>query len=314
MTTPDITSRQEKSLGLLTAKFVSLLQEAENGVLDIKCAADQLAVRQKRRIYDITNVLEGIGLIEKKSKNSIVWKGGGPGTNTQEFNDKAALLRGEIIELDQHEKLLDQHRQCVQQSIKNITEEITNYKLAYVKQEDICKCFQNDTLLVIQAPSGTQLEVPMPHMVEGEKKKYQIGLKSDNGPIYVLLVNQERENNSVQVVQVPPQVQENTLETTYPTNALRTIPVPSNSEIRIPSNNTLPEETSNVVMRAAKKIKTEIEQTEFAENVYNEARGNNTPVQNVGMRTRSSPIKSYNAIELPVLGSKRVPRKASARI
>ncbi|RXG72289.1 Transcription factor E2F4 [Armadillidium vulgare] len=111
MTTPDITSRQEKSLGLLTAKFVSLLQEAENGVLDIKCAADQLAVRQKRRIYDITNVLEGIGLIEKKSKNSIVWKGGGPGTNTQEFNDKAALLRGEIIELDQHEKLLDQHRQ-----------------------------------------------------------------------------------------------------------------------------------------------------------------------------------------------------------
>ena len=37
-------------------------------------AADQLAVRQKRRIYDITNVLEGIGLIEKKSKNSIQWK------------------------------------------------------------------------------------------------------------------------------------------------------------------------------------------------------------------------------------------------
>ena len=37
---------------------------------------------QKRRIYDITNVLEGIGLIEKKSKNNIQWKGcgecGGP--------------------------------------------------------------------------------------------------------------------------------------------------------------------------------------------------------------------------------------------
>lgn len=37
-------------------------------------AAEHLAVRQKRRIYDITNVLEGIGLIEKKSKNSIQWK------------------------------------------------------------------------------------------------------------------------------------------------------------------------------------------------------------------------------------------------
>ena len=29
---------------------------------------------QKRRIYDITNVLEGIGLIEKKLKNNIRWK------------------------------------------------------------------------------------------------------------------------------------------------------------------------------------------------------------------------------------------------
>jgi hypothetical protein len=29
---------------------------------------------QKRRIYDITNVLEGIGLIDKKSKNNIQWK------------------------------------------------------------------------------------------------------------------------------------------------------------------------------------------------------------------------------------------------
>ena len=30
---------------------------------------------QKRRIYDITNVLEGIGLIEKTMKNKIRWKG-----------------------------------------------------------------------------------------------------------------------------------------------------------------------------------------------------------------------------------------------
>ncbi|KAI2579104.1 E2F4 isoform 5 [Pan troglodytes] len=70
---PGTPSRHEKSLGLLTTKFVSLLQEAKDGVLDLKLAADTLAVRQKRRIYDITNVLEGIGLIEKKSKNSIQW-------------------------------------------------------------------------------------------------------------------------------------------------------------------------------------------------------------------------------------------------
>ncbi|KAG0722020.1 Transcription factor E2F4 [Chionoecetes opilio] len=197
-------SRQEKSLGLLTSKFVSLLQEAEDGVLDIKSAADQLAVRQKRRIYDITNVLEGIGLIEKKSKNSIVWKGGGPGSNTQEFTDRASMLKEEISELDQHEKMLDQHKQYVQQSIKNITEDLSNFKMAYVNHEDICNCFQGDTLLAIQAPSGTQLEVPVPQMLNGDKKKYQIHLKSESGPIYVLLVNQDQEHTAPLVVQVPP--------------------------------------------------------------------------------------------------------------
>merc|ERR1712212_1148239 len=65
----DPNSRFEKSLGLLTTRFVNLLQEAEDGILDLKKAADTLNVRQKRRIYDITNVLEGIGLIEKRSKN-----------------------------------------------------------------------------------------------------------------------------------------------------------------------------------------------------------------------------------------------------
>lgn len=39
------------------------------------------------------------------------------------------------------------------------------YSFAYVTHEDICSCFQGDTLLAIQAPSGTQMEVPIPEFV-----------------------------------------------------------------------------------------------------------------------------------------------------
>ena len=65
--------RYDNSLGLLTRKFVQLLRSSPTGILDLNFAAAQLEV-QKRRIYDITNVLEGVGLIEKNSKNNVRWR------------------------------------------------------------------------------------------------------------------------------------------------------------------------------------------------------------------------------------------------
>uniref|UniRef100_A0A8C5WJZ9 D-lactate dehydrogenase (cytochrome) n=1 Tax=Leptobrachium leishanense TaxID=445787 RepID=A0A8C5WJZ9_9ANUR len=152
-------------------------------------AADTLAVRQKRRIYDITNVLEGIGLIEKKSKNSIQWKGVGPGCNTREIADKLIDLKAELADLEQREQELDQQRMWVQQSIRNVTDDVQNTGLAYLTHEDLCCCFRGDTLLAIRAPSGTCLEVPVPEGINGQKK-FQIHLKSSTGPIEVLLQGQ----------------------------------------------------------------------------------------------------------------------------
>lgn len=64
--------RCEVSLGRLANLFIGLLSAAPDGVLDLKEAAIKLDTR-KRRIYDITNVLTGIHLIQKKSTNKIQW-------------------------------------------------------------------------------------------------------------------------------------------------------------------------------------------------------------------------------------------------
>ena len=54
----------------------------------------------------------------------------------------------------------------MQQSLKNVSVEDTeNEQLAYVTYEDVCRSFIGDTLLAVQAPSGTQLEVPIPEEV-----------------------------------------------------------------------------------------------------------------------------------------------------
>lgn len=62
----DTGSRYDTSLGLLTKKFVDLLEATDDGIIDLNVASVQLNV-QKRRIYDVVNVLEGIGILEKVS-------------------------------------------------------------------------------------------------------------------------------------------------------------------------------------------------------------------------------------------------------
>lgn len=62
----DTGSRYDTSLGLLTKKFIDLLEATDDGIIDLNLASTQLNV-QKRRIYDVVNVLEGIGILEKVS-------------------------------------------------------------------------------------------------------------------------------------------------------------------------------------------------------------------------------------------------------
>ncbi|KAG5321958.1 E2F5 factor, partial [Pseudoatta argentina] len=187
-------SRFEKSLGLLTTRFVSLLQKAKDGVLDLKVAADLLEVRQKRRIYDITNVLEGIGLIEKKSKNSIQWKGAGPGCNTQEVGEKLTDLKEEISKLEDHEQLLDTHTRWIQQSIKNIKDDNINKKYAYITYEDVKENFVDQFVLGIQGPPDMEITVPnvlKTVIQEDTVINYNMTLKSNLGEIKVYMVQPE---------------------------------------------------------------------------------------------------------------------------
>ncbi|XP_012572831.1 transcription factor E2FB isoform X2 [Cicer arietinum] len=192
--TPAGPCRYDSSLGLLTKKFIHLIKQAEDGILDLNKAADTLEV-QKRRIYDITNVLEGIGLIEKKLKNRIQWKGldvSKPG----EADDSFASLQAEVENLTIEERRLDEQIREMQERLRELSEDENNEKLLFVTEEDIknLPCFQNETLIAIKAPHGTTLEVPDPdEAVDYPQRRYRIVLRSTMGPIDVYLVSQFEE-------------------------------------------------------------------------------------------------------------------------
>ena len=63
---------QESSLGQLTKNFLNYIKTKGNKSINIKDLVNELNVK-KRRIYDITNVLQGMGYLQKSGKNEIIW-------------------------------------------------------------------------------------------------------------------------------------------------------------------------------------------------------------------------------------------------
>jgi len=177
--------RCENSLGQLTKRFLDLVVNSTDGGLDLNMAALTLKV-QKRRIYDITNVLEGIGLIEKTSKNRIQWHGDMVTDEIQRILDN---LRMENGMLDQKEKEIEKNIEEVEQSIIEVLTNPQNTKNAFVTHQDIrnISLLKDDTVLAVKAAPGTKMEIPKN---SGKEGKYQILLASETAPIDIYVVSE----------------------------------------------------------------------------------------------------------------------------
>ncbi len=61
-------SRKDKSLGLLCESFLRIYGRGENSIITLDGTAAVLKV-ERRRVYDIVNVLESVEIVERQQKN-----------------------------------------------------------------------------------------------------------------------------------------------------------------------------------------------------------------------------------------------------
>ncbi|XP_016960464.1 transcription factor E2f1 isoform X2 [Drosophila biarmipes] len=182
-------NRADTSLGILTKKFVDLLQESPDGVVDLNEASNRLHV-QKRRIYDITNVLEGINILEKKSKNNIQWRGG----QSMVSQERSRRIEAESQRLEQQENELNMAIDQMRSSLTEISKEVENTGgKAYVTQNDLLNVdlFKDQIVIVIKAPPEAKLVLP------NTKLPREIYVKAENsGEINVFLCHDTSPENS----------------------------------------------------------------------------------------------------------------------
>ncbi|XP_047079959.1 E2F transcription factor-like E2FE [Lolium rigidum] len=97
-------SRKQKSLGLLCSNFVALYDRDGVDSIGLDDAARRLGV-ERRRIYDIVNVLESIGILVREAKNRYSWIGfGGVPMALRELKERALSEKSGLapLQLEEH--------------------------------------------------------------------------------------------------------------------------------------------------------------------------------------------------------------------
>lgn len=183
----DKSKRFNVGLGRLTQPFLKLLLKAPDGQLDLRQVNKSLHI-SRRRVYDISHVLEGINLIEKVSFHKVKW--------IEEYPLLVFLREGqsdlaeELKNLKLVEDTLDNLIKSCAQQLFNMTDDTQNSPYAYVTHQDVRRlaAFQEQTVLVVKAPEETKLEVPAP-----KEDSIQVHLKGGRGPIRVVACDMETE-------------------------------------------------------------------------------------------------------------------------
>ncbi|XP_040283257.1 transcription factor E2F6 isoform X2 [Bufo bufo] len=181
--------RFDVSLFYLTRKFMDIIKSAPEGVVDLNEVAKQLGVR-KRRVYDITNVLDGIQLIQKRSKNLVQWVGTDLNLTGTEISQQQRI-RSDISDLSAMEEALDELILDCAHQLFGLAEDGANQKFAYVTYQDLhsMEDYHEQMVMAVKAPEETRLEVPAPN-----ENCIEIHIKSTKGPIDVFLCELEHEN------------------------------------------------------------------------------------------------------------------------
>mmetsp|Transcript_33617 Transcript_33617/g.64370 ORF Transcript_33617/g.64370 Transcript_33617/m.64370 type:complete len:449 (-) Transcript_33617:168-1514(-) len=226
-------SRKDKCLTVLARNFLDLMPEHPH-YLEINWASLTLSV-PKRRIYDITGVLEGIGLVEKRKnhvRRTAKWK--------EIARESAAQATRELADWRQKDAMLDEQIDRVKREMASLQARFQG--LMYVTEADVARSLpQNDARERVFAvhwngpstqmhveTSDTELAGAVPAdyaagatpVEEVEEPKHAITFKSPKGSIECMVLNVDDAHVTARALSASPPHSPNNAVSSPPSNHL----------------------------------------------------------------------------------------------
>ena len=182
-------TKQENSLGQLTKNFLQYIKKRGRVNININDLVKDLKVK-KRRIYDITNVLQGIGYIEKNGKNEIIWKKNitnqkidNENDSPEDYKSNYDDLKNELNKLKKEDAEIEEILNKFKDEFNILSRKQDFAKYGYITFNDISNLSKNEDLdfIIIKATKGTVINVIDD---EESKKAYsKIKMQMENGKI-----------------------------------------------------------------------------------------------------------------------------------
>ena len=171
------TEKEKKTLVTLTQDFLNVLTSAEGKEVDLSQLENDLGV-SKRRLYDVTNVLTGIGVVERSGKAKVKWTGSG-----------ATAFESEIQQVLKKEAEVDNMLQFVSDQLDEVflSQDFVDY--GWVTNEDVLSLDpdSNLSLFSLKGPQDLTIENP-----EDEDGSHHLICQSENGGINLVHVNPKK--------------------------------------------------------------------------------------------------------------------------
>ena len=187
--------KQDNSLSQLTQSFLYYIKKKGRVRISINELVEDLNVK-KRRIYDITNVLQGIGYLQKIGKNEILWIKDSNSISipncTNSSKDEMASenyisnlnqLKKELEDLKTQKNNIEENLNKYREEFKLISEKNEFPKYGYITFNDIAELSKNEKVnfMLIKAPKGTLINVIDDE--ESKKAFNKIKTQMENGKI-----------------------------------------------------------------------------------------------------------------------------------